>query len=78
MAGGLMNLVSEGQQNIILNGNPSKTFWKATYAKYTNFGLQKFRVDFEGAKTLRLAEESTFEFKIPRLCRFIDGLLSFR
>lgn len=66
MAGGLMNLVSEGQQNIILNGNPSKTFWKATYAKYTNFGLQKFRVDFEGAKTLRLAEESTFEFKIPR------------
>jgi hypothetical protein len=66
MPGGLMNLVSEGQQNIILNGNPSKTFWKATYAKYTNFGLQKFRVDFEGNKTLRLTEESTFTFKIPR------------
>lgn len=66
MAGGLMQLVSEGQQNIILNGNPSKTFFKATYAKYTNFGLQKFRVDFEGAKTLRLSEESTFTFKIPR------------
>ena len=66
MAGGLMNLVSEGQQNIILNGNPSKTFFKATYAKYTNFGLQKFRVDFEGAKTLRLSEESNFTFKIPR------------
>jgi hypothetical protein len=66
MAGGLMNLVSEGQQNIILNGNPSKTFWKAVYQKYTNFGLQKFRVDFEGARTLRLNEESTFTFKIPR------------
>jgi len=66
MAGGLMNLVAQGQQNIILNGNPSKTFFKATYAKYTNFGLQKFRVDFEGAKTLRLAEESSFTFKIPR------------
>ena len=66
MPGGLMNLVSEGQQNIILNGNPSKTFWKTTYAKYTNFGLQKFRVDFEGNKTLRLTEESTFTFKIPR------------
>jgi hypothetical protein len=66
MAGGLMQLVSEGQQNIILNGNPSKTFFKATYARYTNFGLQKFRVDFEGAKTLRLAEESNFTFKIPR------------
>ena len=66
MPGGLMNLVSQGQQNIILNGNPTKTFFKTTYAKYTNFGLQKFRVDFEGAKTLRLNEESTFTFKIPR------------
>jgi len=61
-----MNLVSVGQQNIILNGNPSKTFFKSTYAQYTNFGLQKFRVDFEGSKTLRLSEPSTFTFKIPR------------
>jgi hypothetical protein len=66
MPGGLMQLVSEGQQNIILNGNPSKTFFKSTYAKYTNFGLQKFRVDFEGSKTLRLSEPSYFTFKIPR------------
>jgi hypothetical protein len=66
MPGGLMQLVSEGQQNIILNGNPSKTFFKSTYSKYTNFGLQKFRVDFDGSKTLRLTEESNFTFKIPR------------
>jgi hypothetical protein len=66
MAGGLMNLVSAGQQNIILNGNPSKTFWKATYAKYTNFGKQNFRLDFEGTPTLRLTEESTFVFKVKR------------
>uniref|UniRef100_A0A6C0LC51 Uncharacterized protein n=1 Tax=viral metagenome TaxID=1070528 RepID=A0A6C0LC51_9ZZZZ len=66
MAGGLLQLVSQGQQNIILNGNPSKTFFKSTYARYTNFGLQKFRVDFEGSRTLRLTEESTFTFKIPR------------
>ena len=66
MPGGLMNLVSQGQQNIILNGNPKKSFFKTTYSKYTNFGLQKFRVDFEGSKTLRMTEESTFTFKIPR------------
>ena len=70
-------LVSEGQQNIILNGNPSKTFFKAAYARYTNFGLQKFRVDFEGAKTLRLAEESYFTFKIPRYADLLmDSYLS--
>ena len=66
MPGGLMQLVAEGQQNIILNGNPSKTFFKSAYSKYTNFGMQKFRVDFEGSKTLRLSESSYFTFKIPR------------
>ena len=66
MPGGLMNLASVGQQSIILNGNPSKTFFKSTYAQHTNFGLQKFRVDYAGLKSLRLTEESTFTFKIPR------------
>lgn len=66
MAGGLMNLVSAGQQNIILNGNPSKTFWKATYAKYTNFGKQNFRLDYEGTPQLNLTTESTFTFKVKR------------
>ena len=66
MAGGLLNLVSSGQQNIILNGNPSKSFFKSTYHQYTNFGLQKFVVNYEGSKTLRLSEESTFTFRVPR------------
>ena len=66
MPGGLMNLVFESQQNCWLNGNPTKTFFKTTYAKYTNFGLQKFRIDYDGSKFLRLNEESTFDFKIGR------------
>lgn len=66
MAGGLMQLVTQGQQNIILNGNPSKSFWKATYKKYTNFGKQNFRLDFEGTPELSLTAESTFTFKVKR------------
>ena len=66
MAGGLLNLVSEGQNNVILNGNPSKTFFTVKYAKYTNFGLQKFRLDYDGLRELRLSEDSTFKFKIKR------------
>lgn len=66
MAGGLMQLVSQGQQNIVLNGNPTKSFFKSTYHQYTNFGLQKFRLDYEGLRTLRLTEESTFTFKVKR------------
>ena len=78
MAGGLMQLVSQGQANILLNGNPSKTFFKSTYAKYTNFGLQYFRVDYEGTSTLQLSADSTFIFKIPRYADLLmDAYLSF-
>ena len=66
MPGGLMQLVSQGQQNIILNGNPQKTFFKTSFLQYTNFALQKFRVDFDGSRSLRMTEESKFTFKIPR------------
>jgi len=66
MPGGLLNLVAYGNQNIMLNGNPSKTFFKTSYAKYTNFGLQKFRIDIQGQRSLRLNESSVFDFTIPR------------
>ena len=66
MGGGLLNLVAYGNLNVIVNGNPSKTFFKTTYAKYTNFGLQKFRIDYSGLRTLRLNEDSVFTFRVPR------------
>ena len=71
MAGGLLNLISVGNNNIILTGNPTKTFFKVTYAKYTNFGLQKFRIDYDGLRDLRLTEPSTFTFKIPRYAELL-------
>ena len=71
MPGGLLNLIAYGNQNIILNGNPSKTLFKCKYAKYTNFGLQKFRTDFEGLRTLRLNESSNFKFKISRYAELL-------
>jgi hypothetical protein len=66
MAGGLLNLVSEGNQNILLNGNPEKSYWKTTFKKYTNFGMQNFRLDYEGTPSLNLTTESTFVFKVKR------------
>lgn len=66
MAGGLFNLVSIGNANVILTGNPTKTFFKIAYSKYTNFGLQKFRLDYEGSRDLRLTEDSVFQFKVKR------------
>jgi len=66
MAGGLLNLTALGSANVILTGNPTKTFFKVVYSKYTNFGLQKFRLDYEGSRDLRLATSSTFQFKVQR------------
>ena len=66
MPGGLLNLIAVGNQNIILNGNPKKTFFKFVYSKYTNFGLQKFRLDFVGLRTLSITDPTHLTFKVPR------------
>jgi hypothetical protein len=66
MAGGLLNISATSSVNVILTGNPSKSFFKVVYSKYTNFGLQKFRLDFEGMRDLRLSTPSVFQFKIKR------------
>jgi hypothetical protein len=66
MGGGILDLVATGVQDVILIGTPEKTFFKTKYSKYTNFGMQKFRIDYNGLRTLRLSEESEFRFKIPK------------
>ena len=66
MAGGLLNIAAVGNQNLFLTGNPKKTFFKFVYAKYTNFGLQKFRLDYEGSRNLNLNDKTNFSFKIKR------------
>ena len=71
MTGGLMNLTAQGNENIILNGNPKKTFFKATYNKFTNFGLQRFRIDFEGNRVLNFTTPTVLDFKIPRYAELL-------
>jgi len=71
MAGGLLNIVSIGNNNVFLTGNPTKTFFRVVYSKYTNFGLQKFRIDYDGQRDLRLTDPSTFTFKIPRYAELL-------
>lgn len=67
MTGGLLNIVSYGNLNVILNGNPKKNFFLATYKKYTNFGLQKHIISCNVTnRRLRENNPSTFDFSIPR------------
>jgi len=71
MAGGLMQLVSQGQTNLILYGNPTKSFWKASFKQCTNFAKQNFRIDYEGTPQLSLTADSTFTFKIKRYAELL-------
>ena len=71
MPGGLMNISAYGNENIILHGNPKKTFFKASYNKHTNFGLQRYRINYKGTRTLNPNQKSIFNFKICYLCLLI-------
>ena len=48
MAGGLMQLVAYGAQDVYLTGNPQITFWKVTYRRYTNFAIESIEQTFNG------------------------------
>lgn len=67
MAGGMLNLITpaKGFPKTFI-GNPQKTFFKVKYQRYTNFGIQKFRIDYEGTKTMNENTNSYFKFKISR------------
>ena len=66
MGAGVLNVLCESDNDIILVGNPSKTFFKKTIVSHTNFGKQKFRIDFEGNTRLNYNSPTLYNFKIPR------------
>jgi hypothetical protein len=71
MGGGLLNLTAYGNENVILNGNPKKTFFQAVYKKHTNFGLQRFRIDYKGSRILNFNTPTVLDFKIPRYAEML-------
>lgn len=47
MAGGLINIVTYGSQDLFLTGNPEITHFKVVYRRYTNFSMESIYVNFE-------------------------------
>ena len=70
-SGGILNLVSQGNNNKILLGNPSINVFKAKYVKTRNFGKQAFRLDYDGSRDLRLTEPSTFQITVKRYAELL-------
>jgi hypothetical protein len=51
MAGGLMQLVAYGAQDVYLTGNPKVTFFQAVYKRHTNFALENIQQTVNGSAT---------------------------
>ena len=49
MAGGLMQLVAYGAQDIYLTGNPKVTFFQARYQRHTNFAMETIEQTVNGS-----------------------------
>ena len=48
MAGGLMQLVAYGAQDVFLTGNPKVTFFQAVYKRHTNFAMETIEQTVNG------------------------------
>lgn len=46
MPGGLIQLTASGAQNLLLNGNPSVSFFKKVYKTHTNFAMESMHIVF--------------------------------
>lgn len=46
MAGGLINIVNYGAQDLYLTGEPEVTFFKLVYRRYTNFSVESINIPF--------------------------------
>ena len=48
MAGGLMQLVAYGAQDVYLTGQPKVTFFQAVYKRHTNFAMESIQQTVNG------------------------------
>ena len=63
MAGGLIQLVAVGVQDIYLIGNPQITFFKTVYKKYTNFSMESMQQPIDGRTDFGQQIEITIQRK---------------
>ena len=62
MAGGLMQVVTFGTQDLTLTGNPQITFFNIIYRRYTNFGKKFIQLSFDNTTNFN----SDLYIKIPK------------
>ncbi len=62
MAGGLLQIITSGTQDLSLTGNPEITFFHIIYRRYTNFGKKFIEISFNNSPDFN----STSYINIPK------------
>ena len=66
MPGGIMQLIFQGAQDIYLSGNPTMTFFKTVYKRYTQFGTEYITLPFDQIPTFTPTQMTKATCKIGR------------
>lgn len=73
MPGGIVQLAAFGAQNMLLNGNPSVSYFKKVYKTHTNFAMESMRVPFN-KNEMRFNDASKLIAKIGRNSDLIQDI----
>ena len=71
MTGGLLQISSFGNQDIMLTGNPEITFFNSVYRRYTNFGIKTIEVSFDNNVNFN----TNFSLNIPKNGDLLSNLI---
>ncbi len=66
MPGGIMQLILHGAQDLYLTGNPTMTFFKSVYRRYTQFGTEYITLPFDQIPTFTPTQMTKATCKIGR------------
>jgi len=66
MPGGILQLIFQGAQDIYLSGNPTMTFFKTVYKRYTQFGTEYITLPFDMIPTFTPTQITKTSCKINR------------
>jgi hypothetical protein len=74
MPGGLLALVCYGNENVLVNGNPSVTWFYKIFQRYTHFSQEPIQIALDGPDTLRMDAPITLKATIPRSADLLSDL----
>ena len=72
--GGLLALVSYGNQNVILNGNPEFTYFYKVFKRFSHFAMENATIPLEGPNELFFDQPIRLRAKIPRIADLVTDM----